>query len=127
MVSFPVIIVLALTMSVEMAWCYSTGAPPPSCKFMVPAHIIKVSGELQLVPEQQTNSPYVIQASWDSDYKYVRVVVSGDTVQGFVIQGKTSNSGSTVGRFTKLSNYAQYQGLNDDCKGRKVSVCLYSC
>lgn len=124
MVSFAVIIVVALTMSVEMAWCYSTGAPPASCKFMVPAHIIEVSGELQLVPEQQTNSSYDIQASWDSEYKYVRVVVTGDTVQGFVIQGKTSDSGPAVGRFTKLSNYAQYQGLNDDCKGRKVSVCF---
>ena len=105
MVTFTV--VLLLFSAADLVWCYPNGAPPKSCEPMLPGHFDPV--RRVVVTDQKTSSPYTVNASWDNEYKYIRVSVTGDTIQGFIIQGKMPGNESAVGKFTKLSSNSKYQ------------------
>ncbi len=79
--------------------CRPDGASPLSCFNMEPGHYdyksIQTEGQLG-------QSPYKLAARWDKRMKMIRVSVTGDRIQGFLIQGRVEKTGPAVGTFVNI-------------------------
>ena len=104
---------ISLSIAVTLSSCRPDGAPLKSCRSMTPQHR---GFPIPLIPQQTGASPYAFNAVWDSHMRMVRVSVSGNTVQGFLIQGRLAKSGPAIGRFVNITENpnAHYQNCSAD-------------
>lgn len=99
------------------------GAPPKSCKYMLPGHLKGFGSERhsELISHQpKESSRYIINATWDEKHRYVHVSITGHILRGFLIQARQTQDGQAVGSFRMLSNDSKYQ----DCTGPNFKVCF---
>lgn len=91
------------------------GAPTASCQYMLPGHITNSGLGRHPSPIQHQDvaeSPYIINATWDKQGEYVHVLITGSTIQGFLIQARETAVGPAVGKFKNLSKESKYQICN---------------
>ena len=99
---------LVLSIVAELASGEKNGAPPKSCKRMTPGHKAPIGFP---IPSQSNKSPYIFDATWDKKSKLVRVSISGQPIEGFLVQGRLTKEGPAVGTFVNIieNPHAQYQ------------------
>ncbi len=100
---------LVLSIVAKLASGEKNGAPSKSCERMAPGHIKKT----MWIPiaSQSNESPYIFDATWDKKSKLVRVSISGQPIEGFLVQGRLTKEGPAVGTFVNIieNPHAQYQ------------------
>ena len=104
--------IILLAVATKFVSCRPDGAPPLSCANMQPGHYNPVSGRLS--ESQSRPSPYILAARWDKRMKMIRVSVSGDRIQGFLMQGRVNISGPAIGSFVNITENpdATYQNCS---------------
>ena len=102
--------VFLLTIGVKFVSSYADGAPPLSCVNMRPDHLDPRSGDFR--KPQFRPSPYKFTARWDQRTRMIRVSISGERIQGFLIQGRLHNEGPAVGSFINIAENAKYQNCS---------------
>ena len=109
-------VLVVFSIAAKHAYGEETGAPSKTCKHMAPFHV--KPGLVPIPsPGQEVQSPYTFEAMWDKKLRMIRVSVSGQTIAGFLIQGRLSKNGPAVGTFVNIDeNFAKYQ----DCSKDKV-------
>lgn len=92
--------VILLAIATKFVSCRPDGASSISCANMQPGHINPVLGILS--EGQSRPSPYRLAARWDKRMKMIRVSVSGDRIQGFLMQGRVKINGPAIGSFVNI-------------------------
>ncbi|CAB4004887.1 Hypothetical predicted protein [Paramuricea clavata] len=67
---------------------------------MQPDHYNPVLGRLS--EAQSKPSPYRLAARWDKRMEMIRVSVSGDRIQGFLMQARVKINGPAIGSFVNI-------------------------
>lgn len=114
--------ILLVSVAAKFVSGFGTGFPKASCKSMLPVVFSKRFPPAPIA-SQTVTSPYTVNATWDKTMQLVRVEVSGETVVGFLIQGRLRDDGPAVGSFVNIAGNpdVKYQ----DCSEFKVSNVLY--
>lgn len=99
-------VTIALVCAIPSAYSYSAGAPEQACKNMVPQH--QVAPQTSEAPYKLTLSKDKLTAGSDEPIHIkVQGNSGGNTIKGFMIQGRID--GKPVGKFVlpKKSKYVQ--------------------
>lgn len=112
--------IVLVCLASRLALGHPNGAPNLSCKELIPGHTRKFGRHYFPISDQKGPSNYIIKAEWDEEREFVRVSITGSTLQGFLIQARETLDGPAVGNFKAISNESQYL----DCTGDDFKVCF---